>query len=81
MKRNNDKQRQQKKPGDIMDWMGRAANLALCFFGLSVPCFLFGKSGWGWALLAVGGIILLVVLALFFFIAAISAMIFKNVGR
>ena len=81
MKRKNDNQRGRKNTGDIMDWMGRAANLALCLFGLSVPCFVLGKFGWAWALLAVGGIILIIVLASFFFIAAISAMIFKNVGR
>ena len=81
MKRNNDNQHQQKKPGDIMDWMGRAANVAMCLFGLSVPCFLFGQFKWGWALLAVGGILLLLLLAAFFFVSVISAMIHRNVGR
>ena len=81
MKRNNDRQCRKKKTGDIMDWMGWAANLVLCFFGISVPCFLFGKFGWGWAFLAVGGIIRLPVLAGFFIVSVISAMIFKNVGR
>lgn len=59
--------------------LDKLANVALCLVGLSAPCFVFGAFWWGVAALAVAGIIIVAILAVFVFSAVISVRVLKDV--
>lgn len=79
MKTEKGKQHRRKDPGDIMDWMSRSVDIALWLLGLSIPCFVFGHDGWGFALLIASGLIVLLLLAVFFAMIFLSARFLKHI--
>ena len=62
--------------GVLVDWM---LNACFCLIAGAIACFVFGYFGWGIALLAVVGIVLLLIVAGGFGISYIWAKIIRNI--
>ena len=77
--RKSSKESHVKREWDFDDYTNMTLNVALCFAGLSVPCFIIGCSGLGFVLLVISGIVMLLIHAAFFFWAVVIAKILKHI--
>ena len=75
----NSKESHVKREWDFDDYTDMALYVALCFAGLSVPCFIFGFSGLGFALLGICGIIMLLIFAAFVVVTVFMTKILKHI--
>lgn len=77
--RKNAKESHAKHEWDLDDYTNMAQNVALCFAGLSILCFIFGCSGLGFILLGICGIVMFLIFAAFVVGSVVIAKILKHI--
>ena len=59
--------------------MNASVNFALLLLGISILCFVFGKTGWGFAVLAVSMFIGLILLGIMILLAILASRIVRRI--
>ena len=74
------KTQEQKNSKPVLDAvLNTALNFALLLLGISILCFVFGKTGWGFALLAVSMFIGLILLGIMIILAILASRVVRRI--